>query len=1106
VMCSIIASETIDSDVDTSVTGLQQTFLARISSDTKICKEIAEIAMLLLTRRGAQFRCQEGKTIWKAQKQLVCDFALSSQADHMSGVLQRAGAFLSSQFVALKDGEDGGKAIPRRLLVTRVQLFYEAIQRSSSFETPRRLRILQQDSGVVAKRLFSSNTDLESELKNISNVFDTSLFRTLDGYEGMLDGLFALSCHSNTHVRAAGIGVVDYAVTRFGWLVRSRVPRLLSALTLRDENEKGVYGIPSCSQLSNELDNQGKRRRMAEVMKGVCSLLGVGRTVKEMMGSIQSRLSFVQTLCETDSIIAKIPAEEMQKMVHYYQNVFNPFRSKYYSLHRTTMKEQALHEQVITYLVNAFNNESVSGISADGTDKDDAAAPHWRRRLLVAWFLTSFIDYDDLRANRNGLCSQLWRLCFRLLEQEVGQPLQRMALGLFGRLLSLSSNDLPDDYCALLEEKLKCEKFCKVISQALVFDHREDSSVGGGHDAQWSAGVEDLIRDAGRNVATKCLFPFTRSGQSSSVFKVTHAQLVELMIVKAGPGGSQLTATFLLAEAKTLAASPPNEDQRNQQVTSAELLGGVMRGFLRLFHPTDESLFKSTFLPFLEDVIPKISISIAGAYFDAFRYGIQFCDSSRFLFLTTWIVDNIDSSLWQKIEEEVDDNSLSGIDAATLASVGSDGFSLQSKYLYLASSLLIELDAYNNVVSRNSWYLNPLCQIQTFKEPIVISLHSWKVQEEKLLQRLLSSMGHPYESCRDHIAGCLFRIYDCEKKRQFSNSMNCQESVTAKVIVERLISLAKISNVPTKERCNLLITARKFISYCIFLGDVKTDFQNIILPLLPMTFETLQTTLDSPGDSQEDIDPALRALEAEVFKGYKYTVAEISVSCVISHGNYEEVTKVLDVVKNASKNQIWQVRQGAAHFLRCFEGCHKFLFNDKQSCTAREIIASLLADERREVSSAAMSALTGILAASPDDTVASLVDKYVAIADRSRMKRTRLRIVEQEKPLTDQGKKSIEEKEKLRTRNQQTSVFFLCAAILAEPYETPPYAPIAIAAVSKHSYEKSAPLSVRETVKKCCGEFKRTHMSDNWEVHRSVFSQEQLECLEDVVSTPHYYA
>ena len=97
-------------------------------------------------------------------------------------------------------------------------------------------------------------------------------------------------------------------------------------------------------------------------------------------------------------------------------------------------------------------------------------------------------------------------------------------------------------------------------------------------------------------------------------------------------------------------------------------------------------------------------------------------------------------------------------------------------------------------------------------------------------------------------------------------------------------------------------------------------------------------------------------------------------------------------------------------------------------------------------------------------------------------------------------------KEQKRAKKQQSSVFFLCATVLSHPYETPPYVPKSLAAISKHSFKRNAPLGIRDTVKKCCAEYKKTHMSDNWEVHRSVFTQEELEALEDVVSSPHYYA
>lgn len=71
--------------------------------------------------------------------------------------------------------------------------------------------------------------------------------------------------------------------------------------------------------------------------------------------------------------------------------------------------------------------------------------------------------------------------------------------------------------------------------------------------------------------------------------------------------------------------------------------------------------------------------------------------------------------------------------------------------------------------------------------------------------------------------------------------------------------------------------------------------------------------------------------------------------------------------------------------------------------------------------------------------------------------------------------------------------------------DVPSYVPEALAALSKHSFEQRASLSVREIVKMCCSEFKRTH-TDDWLSHKKKFTLTQLEALEDVVSTPHYYA
>ena len=1096
-------------------------YLGLVSSDSKVCKETSDISLLLLTRRGASFRSQEGKTIWKAQKQLATDFALLAQADHMAESLQRSQMYGDSSTVFFKDGEDAGKTLPRRLLVTRVQLFHDSLQRTASFEVPRRLRRLSKVRRAPREILFSTEMNMKGLNSAINEILISTPPLALDGYEGIVDGLFSLCCHSNTQVRASGIGVVDYAITRYGWLVHPRVPRLLAAVNLRDGKMHGKFGVPSCENLVNQVDGQGKRKRLSEAMKGVCSILAMPRAGKQLLGTESTRVEYIKTICGADELVSMMPAEEMQKMVHYLHSIFSPFRLKFYSLPRSSKREHKLHKESLEFLLDILSTEKQKMDSNETADSKaaDAKAAHWRRLLLACWFLTALVDEDDLRGTDNELPARLWKTCFQILENDYGQPLQRVALGLFGRLVMMMKSDADS---ALLREQMLTESFCRVFGHALVYDHKEDSSVGGGHDAQWSAGVADMIRDSARNIAPRSLFPFQRTNQSSGTFKISHAQLVEQILLGLGKTDALVAARHLLSFSKDMAASPPSEDQRNQQCTSAEILAGVFRGLLQILNDDDLSdLWKSDLIPFLDDVIPKIPISLSGAYFDSVRYGIQFSPPNKFYPMTSWLFGKIEGSLWQpqsgmETQESMAETSEGA--AKNGSTQGTDGFTAQSKWLYLCCALLVELDEteVDGMMSRTPWYSKYLTDgsgdidMQQTEEHLK---KSWMLVNEKLLPRLVEALGHPYESCRDHIAGCLFRICYCHRKMSRESvprvsGADAPEDPGA-FVVRKLSALKGSNDLSFRNRFNSLITARRFFSYCVHFGEAKYEYSEYIIPLLPLAFEAMKSTIEEGNDDAEADTVARRTLEAEVVKGYRYTIAEVSISSVMSYGRNEDITRVLDVVQEMSKHTFWHVRHACAHFLRGFQGSHKFLFTASHEEKITSIVTELLADERREVSSAAMAAVTGIIAALPDGTVARLVTKYISQANRSTMKKRK-----KSKGATPDKTAAAPEtedeamvlKEQKRAKAQQSSVFFLCAAVLAQPYDTPPYVPKALAAISKHSFERNAPLGVRDTVKKCCAEYKRTHMSDNWEVHRKVFTQEELEALEDVVSSPHYYA
>eukprot|EP00566_Odontella_aurita_P004325 CAMPEP_0113531630 /NCGR_PEP_ID=MMETSP0015_2-20120614/3603_1 /TAXON_ID=2838 /ORGANISM="Odontella" /LENGTH=2326 /DNA_ID=CAMNT_0000430487 /DNA_START=10 /DNA_END=6990 /DNA_ORIENTATION=- /assembly_acc=CAM_ASM_000160 len=1166
-----------------------------IYSDAKICKEVITSAQLLLTRRSANYRASEDKNLWRAQKEMLTDYALSDMAEFVATSLQCAGIYGDEDggLVLYKDGEDGGKTVPRRLLVNGVDVFHRTLQRDASYGVPRRLRRQRWISGESFQRIFTHEVELDDvlgELTKCKNEPTPPSHAALDSYEALLHGLFALSCHTNVDVQGCAVREVDYCLRRFGWTVRHFMPRLLDAISLHDDDKKGWCGIPSCKQLSEQVDARGERKRLAEVLKGVCSILALPRTIKEILATESNRLSFVRTILGTQELITLLPSEEMQKMVHYFQAIFSQFRSKFYCLPRILGRDQDLHEECVSFLLSALaaseenvNNESDNGkgtpqeegtglaVSSEKSEKEMSVSLqqaksrpidkslNWRNRLTLGWFVTSLIDETDLVLDDPHISSRVWTTAFDMISKEIGQPLQRVAIGLMGRLVTLSmigrdflhldgqGSDAvlasssrvaveKTEGASFLRDRLLDETFCRTFGNALVFDHKEDTSVGGGHHAQWSAGVEEILRDASANVAPKTLFPFQRTSRSSATFKVSHAQLLQASLIFIGKADALTAAGYLLDHARELAGSPPSEDQRNQLCTSAEIFAGVCRAMLQMSIPEEiPELWKGLLLPFLDDAIAKVPISHQGSFFDASRYGIHHFPPRYFFDLTQWIIEKIAKTLWQKEagqstesthsdpSESISSEQMTNMQSSSKTSSSADGFTTQSKWLFLVSSILIELDGETDLgaVRQLPWYTESLLRAShvdrmSSRNQEDYLLTSWTLVSERLLPLLLNALGHPYEKCREHIAGCLFRICYCHRKisktsgaRAGAGAANDTAGLPVdpgKDIVDHLVHIDDTSsqNYSFKSRHHALITARKFIVYCVHLGDAKSEFSDYVIPLLPLCFRSLKVKLEVSTDDGTEVDPANRMLEAEVVKGYRYQVAEVSCSCIIAYGRDVDLSRVLDALGTVSKYDSWQIRQAAANFLRCFQGGHKFLFDAMQSDKTMKMVTSLLVDERREVSSAAMAALTGILASMPLPTVSDLVAKYVRIANKSVKKRKK-----KSKPhvLNNAEADSIaSEKEKERARKQQRSVYFLCAAVLSRPYDTPQFVPLALEALSKHSYERTSQLGVREVVKMCCGEFKRTHMSDNWDLHRKQFSQEQLEALQDVVSTPHYYA
>ena len=171
-----------------------------------------------------------------------------------------------------------------------------------------------------------------------------------------------------------------------------------------------------------------------------------------------------------------MPQEEVPKIVHYVNEIFRQYRSKVVITPRITGKDQAAHAKCLTFLLGVLQEGNSSNDAAD--ESEEAVQLHWRDRLLAAWFILTSVDEGDLAVGDSEIVGQIWSACFQMIEEETGQPLQRVALGLLGRLTSLvlvqrganldGQGDINTDVALLLRSAFAREQFCESYSNALV--------------------------------------------------------------------------------------------------------------------------------------------------------------------------------------------------------------------------------------------------------------------------------------------------------------------------------------------------------------------------------------------------------------------------------------------------------------------------------------------------------------------------------------------------------------------------------------------------------------------------------------------------------------
>ncbi|GMH57357.1 hypothetical protein TL16_g02356 [Triparma laevis f. inornata] len=876
---------------------------------------------------------------------------------------------------------------------------------------------------------------------------DEACERVLKNYSKVLDGLLGMGCHPYQQCAIASCQMTNSVSQRFGWLMTARVPRLLSIMDLSDESFRDEpFGIPIASDLAN--DEKGNVR-LAELVLGV--LINLGANFKYVVNNAETMYDFIKKFTTVAATVTdRLESDKVRVLNMLLNENFEQFRQRFRfntSPYCNTEEEKVLHLDCISYLVKRLQRPETAPTPTDSANSH-VAELHWRNKLMIVWFLMNLLSLDEVEDDE--LVLTLWKVTIDLVNREdAGLPVQRCGLGLLGRIVTLVNvreGGVSDAVREHVRATMMDETFCKSLVFGLAAAHKEK---GGGGRNQGSPGVTSVLKDASKWCGGQQVFPSLRDSLVSYSYKLKHSMLIAglLNLLPNQPSGLE-SAVHLLKYSKELAESPPSEDQKNFHTGAAEVFGGVCKGLIGTFKGiVNAEAAWNLLTPFLSDVLENIYRAAVEDWADGIRYGIHRAGV--------------------------------GSSKPVLDLIMGKGFASQAKWMKLMGAIFIEL---SYVEPENEEGLaGEFENAMTIDGDGEISAETiWEDLRSILLPRLLDAVNHPFNSCRSQVAESLLALSGITSGHKVLNLHSNMDAICS-----RFRNVLLDPSLETERKRRGKETICMFFINCIHLGDVVNYYGSAIIPLLDLAFKTL-------GDFESEEG----GTEASTARLCRQCIGVISSRCILGYLNErdEHANAAIEIVGECSQHPSWQVRQAASVFFSQFYGVNKFLLSEDQGKKIFKIFCHLLGDERREVCVSATSGVVGMLAIMGEEGVGGLVEEYILLANKS---------VKKSKKRGGVVKEEEEVKKMERERQQRISVSVLCAAVHSSPYSLPFYVPPAIASLSKHSFESSAPLGVRELVVKTLSDFKRTHV-DGWAGFRLRFKREEMECLDDVVTCSYY--
>ncbi|CAF0997060.1 unnamed protein product [Brachionus calyciflorus] len=501
--------------------------------------------------------------------------------------------------------------------------------------------------------------------------------------------------------------------------------------------------------------------------------------------------------------------------------------------------------------------------------------------------------------------------------------------------------------------------------------------------------------------------------------------------------------TYLISDTKTIESS---------HKLAAEIISGLIRG--SKYYALDELKKLWNKLNELFDlIVEKITSDTLEIWTDCFSNSFEDQDPRRMTFYLNYLKDGLNRVL----------NELSCLDTRTKPS-----FKL-TNFLQLLTSL---------------------------------SQFEWKIPNfwNDIIQRLTDFMGHTNKLVREIIYSCavLSTSNEVTYGKNFKDA-SYKNNLLTKNYKSRTKNLSTFIDI-VETKLNKCVELYEHIHDESLSAEYRKELQRSKIDELISNSNFVQTILNwfilYLTKCLEPFSLETLRLFPLLSKLDKITSDETSKSKLVALRMYLPIWSMdqnciqplIEIIKQVSESKYWRSKQASLQMMRNFPLYNIFIFNETDKIELKEILLNLICDENLNVRLSACVTLTYLLHSNFFSIDNNLIEHFKSLSQ-----------IELNK-IKDENEKTV--LNQLSVAKRHGGVLGLCSIVNASPHEIPIYLPQIITYLADFTDD---PEPIKDSVKKCLNDFKRTHF-DNWNEHKQAFSDEQLSVLSDITIASSYYA